>query len=575
MSKIIQLTNAEPGWVLVSFDFDWDIIEALRETPGRRYIDRGKKNLIPTGQIQNFKDLLKGWTFLDKTSINLDTKIHIYITNDSFYTIPKYQPMGKKDLRLTFLKRPRDGIELYRFLINEGKDVELHHQVEGHSLIMDPTVQLYDFQEDGVDFLRKNDYSGLLGLDMGLGKTIIACKAIEEIGRSPILITAPASLLAQWKSELSKHFGYDGAEIITAKLPKAKRLEAFNNADVIITNYEFLRLIPIERQFELLVLDECQRVKNWNTKTAKAIAKIPALRVIGLSGTPVENNIKELYNIIDAIRPAYFGTMRQFYQKHIVSEYGNKFVYKDLDGVYQKLKEVMFRVPLEVAEKYLPQYTIQEVQVPLSREELSFYRKMVRSYDYVVEAIAHAKTFACSSGMKMDLKVSSKEKELLNILDDLNERAVVNMFYDEEIKRLENIIEDKPIFFLSGRVKQSERGAIAEEFEETEDGVLLMTSVGTYGLNLQKTRVQINMDLEWTHARMKQRMGRIRRLEGSHDKILSIWMTSQDTIDKYLMDVIEYKRDLFDITIDGKAENKARRYITESMAKEFKMKAYG
>jgi SNF2 family DNA or RNA helicase len=192
---------------------------------------------------------------------------------------------------------------------------------------------------------------------------------------------------------------------------------------------------------------------------------------------------------------------------------------------------------------------------------------MVKSFDTVIESISHAKVFACSSAMKMDIPVSSKEKELIKILDDLEERAVVNMFYKKEVRRLEELI-NKPVFCLDGDVKQSERTAIANKFEATDDGVLLMTSVGTFGLNLQKTRVQIHMDLEWTDSKMKQRLGRVHRLESPHERVFSLTLTSKDTIDKYIMDLIEYKRELFEITIDGKSENQIKKYIAGELERE-------
>jgi SNF2 family DNA or RNA helicase len=570
MSKTIILANAENGWVEVGFSFDWEVIEALREIPGRRFLSHNKSNLIPSGQIQNFKNLLPNWTFVDKTVDSRNKPLKIYIENDSFYTIPEYQPLGKKDLRLNFLRRPRDGYELYKFLKSEGKEVELFDKVKNVPLQFNQKATLYPFQEDAINFLRKNEYSGLLALDMGLGKSVVASKAMEEIGNGPFLIAAPASLLTQWKNELEKHFDFHNAEIVTAKIKKNERKKAFENADVVITNYEFLKLIPIEKQFELLILDEIQRVKNWKTQIAKAVANIPARRVIGLSGTPLDNRLQELYNVIDAIRPAYFGTMRQFYRKYIVQENGSKTTYKNLEEVYQRLNEVMFRVSVEDVKSQLPQVTKQTIEVPLSNKELSFYREMVKSFDTVIESISHAKVFACSSAMKMeDLNVSSKEKELIKIIDDLEERAVVNMFYKKEVRRLEDLI-DKPVFCLDGDVKQSERSEIAKEFEATNDGILLMTSVGTFGLNLQKTRIQINMDLEWTDSRMKQRLGRVHRLESPHERVFSLILMSEGTIDKYIMELIEYKKELFEITIDGKSENQVKKYIAGELEKEMR-----
>ena len=90
-----------------------------------------------------------------------------------------------------------------------------------------------------------------------------------------------------------------------------------------------------------------------------------------------------------------------------------------------------------------------------------------------------------------------------------------------------------------------------------------MTNVGVFGLNLQKTRVLIHMDLQWTHALMEQRLGRVHRIGSPHDKVFELTLTSKDTMDKYILDLVQYRKDLSDITVDG-----AKKYLVEKMREE-------
>jgi SNF2 family DNA or RNA helicase len=533
-----------------------EVIDALRLIPGRRYLPPTKSNIIPTSQVGTLRGLLKNYSFSDG---NNKTHYKIHVENNQFYTQPEYIPVGKRDLRLCYLKRPRDGYELHRFFDEEGVSSTLLDQVSKTPLSLEKNVTLYPFQEECMQFLRENDYNGLVSLDMGLGKTLISCEAIMELGKGPILIVTLASLLNQWNSELKKHYGYSDANIVTSKIKPKKRVEEFCKGDIVITNYEFLRTLDeIPRQFTLLVLDECQRVKNWNTKTAQAIARVPAQRVMGLSGTPVEKNLKELYNIVDAIRPGYFGTMRQFYRDH-VRKFGYKVTYRNLEDVYQKLQGIMFRRKKEDIELQLPAITRSSIEVPLSKKEYSFYREMIGECETILEAIVHAKIFASSSALRMNIKTSSKEKELVETIDNIDDRIIVISQYKKEVQRIEQLME-RETYILHGGVKKELRTGIIEEFEKTDNGVLLMTTVGSHGLNMQKNRVLINFDLPWTNALLEQRIGRIHRIGSEFDKVFVLNMLSKDTIDHYIEDLICYRKDLSDITIDG-----AQKYLIEKM----------
>lgn len=558
MARRIFLKQVDPDNVSVVFKFDWNVINALRVIKSRRYVPETKENIIANKDIKELRDVLPDYDIIE--SSDKVKKYTITIKDDTFTVYPEPRIVDPKMSRILWLKRPRDGYELYRILKERNYDVELRDNLTGGEVIFPKAPILYEFQETGMEFLRNNDYTGLLSLDMGLGKTIMALKSIEELQKSPVLIVAQTSLLMQWKEEIERHFGYDKAKIITSKTKKADREEAFNEGDILITNYELLRTINLNRHFELLILDECQKVKNWRTKVAQAIGQIVAKRVMGLSGTPVENTIMELYNITDQIKPAYFGTQRAFFRDHVKSQYGNRFTYKDLDKVYKRLEPLMYRVEKEEVQSQLPELIRKRYNVPLTTKEEKFYWEMLAEQESILGAISNAKVFASSSALRMDIKVSSKEKELLGLLDDLQERVVVFSQYKKEVARLETLI-NRNVYSISGEISKDGRNEAIKEFLLDDEGVLLMTEVGTHGLNLQKARVLINMDLPWTYARLAQRFGRVQRLGSEHQSNLVVNLISAGTIDERVLEIIDEKKELMDLSIKG-----AKGYVAKAFA---------
>lgn len=242
-----------------------------------------------------------------------------------------------------------------------------------------------------------------------------------------------------------------------------------------------------------------------------------------------------------------------------------KYMYRNLEELYDKLQGIMYRKRKEDVMMDLPEITRQHIDVPLTKKELNQYQTGVLDVaqnDGILAAIVYAKVFASSSAMRMNIDMSSKEKEAISIINDLDERCVLFTSYKKEVKRLEEMV-GKEVFALYGGVPKAQRMTMIDDFEATEDGVLLMTNVGVYGLNLQKTRVLIHMDLEWTYARMEQRLGRIHRIGSPHNKVFELTLTSKDTIDKYILDMVQYRKDLSDITVDG-----AKKKLVEKMRQE-------
>jgi SNF2 family DNA or RNA helicase len=173
-------------------------------------------------------------------------------------------------------------------------------------------VTLYPFQRKAVEFILKNNGRACLFDEMGLGKTITATTALLELIKqkkaSRAIIVTPNAVVEQWHGELVEKFNLEPT-LVSSRRTLNERMELYNDP-LIVMNYELLRTdleLILEKNFDTLILDEVTRVKNWDTQTSEAAKKLIVRNVIALTGTPLENHLGELYNIVNIVQPGFFG----------------------------------------------------------------------------------------------------------------------------------------------------------------------------------------------------------------------------------------------------------------------------
>jgi SNF2 family DNA or RNA helicase len=177
-------------------------------------------------------------------------------------------------------------------------------------------VTLYPFQRKGVHFILQNEGRACLFDEMGLGKTITATMSLLELVQrrkaSRALIVSPNAVVEQWRAELNEKFNLKPT-LVTSKRQLRERMILYDDA-LVILNYELLRTdleLILQKGFDSLILDEVTRVKNWDTQTSEAVKRLITRNVIALTGTPLENHLGELYNIVTIVRPGFFGRYKE------------------------------------------------------------------------------------------------------------------------------------------------------------------------------------------------------------------------------------------------------------------------
>ena len=209
-------------------------------------------------------------------------------------------------------------------------------------------VNLYPYQKEGIRFAAKAG-KAIIADEMGLGKTIQAIGTAELLRKEgligSVLILCPTSLKYQWRSEIKK---FTDAEVFVIEGSHLKRKEAYNRPEPykIISYNSAANDIKIlgSLQTDMLIMDEVQRLKNWNTQISHAARKIESDYSVILSGTPLENKLDELYSIVEFVDNFRLAPYYLFKDKHIITdETGKVLGYKNLNDIGKKLSDILIR----------------------------------------------------------------------------------------------------------------------------------------------------------------------------------------------------------------------------------------
>ena len=450
-------------------------------------------------------------------------------------------------------------------------------------------VKLYPYQAEGALFAACAGRS-LIGDEMGLGKTIQAIAAAElfarHFGVRRVLVVCPTSLKHQWKNEFAR-FAEREVQVIHGL--RAQRQGQYRE-DVFckITNYETLArdadLIDAWAP-ELVIADEAQRIKNWNTIAARALKRIASPYAVVLTGTPLENRLEELISIVQFVDQHRLGpTWRLLDEHQLRDDAGRVTGYRALDRIGHTLAPVMLRRRKAEVLTQLPERVDNRIFVPLTPQQRVYHdengaivTRIVsrwRKTGYLsdtdqrrLQCALQNMRMACNSTFLLDHETDHGHKvdELMTLLDELLEdptaKAVVFSQWlgtHELIVRrvaLRNAAGGQQAWghvLFSGSVPGDKRGALVERFHDDPDcRLFLSTDAGGVGLNLQHAAaVVVNMDMPWNPAVLEQRIGRVHRM-GQSRGVQVVNFIGQGSIEEGILSVLAFKKLLFAGVLDG------------------------
>jgi superfamily II DNA or RNA helicase len=444
-------------------------------------------------------------------------------------------------------------------------------------------VPLYPYQAEGALFAVRAGRA-LIGDEMGLGKTIQAIAATEilaqHFGVSRVLVVCPTSLKYQWQSEIDRFSGR-AARVMAGG--RTQRQKDFAEDDFCkITNYEKLQpdldLIAAWAP-ELVIVDEAQRVKNWNTIAARALKRIDSPYALVLTGTPLENKLEELISIVQFVDQHRLGpTWKLLHEHQARDESGRVTGYTGLEKIGQTLAPIMIRRRKSEVLLQLPSRTDQNFLVPMTEMQMLHHKENADIVAQIVQRWRRMKflsdkdqrrltcalqnmRMSCNSTYLLDRETDHgvKADELAALLDGVfvqpEAKAVVFSQWTRTHEIVIRRLEDRGIGYVSfhGGVPSDQRPALVERFrDDPHCRVFLSTDAGATGLNLQHASTLVNMDLPWNPAILEQRIGRIHRM-GQQRPVQIVNFVAKGTIEEGMLSVLAFKRSLSAGILDGGA----------------------
>lgn len=458
----------------------------------------------------------------------------------------------------------------FRRFLNRLKNPELIEFDVPEALHAD----LRDYQYYGYQWLKTLGHYGLGGIladEMGLGKTVqsIAFLLSEKERRTdhaPALIVTPASLIYNWKNELAK-FAPD-LHAIVASGTVQDRQELFQqeqNPDIWITSYHTLRQdidVYIDQSFSTLILDEAQTIKNFNTKTAKAVRQIKASTRFALSGTPIENSVNELWSIYQTILPGFFPGLAVF--KKIDAEKLAKMIRPFL--LRRLKKDVLSELPDKIE-------TVQTSELTKEQKELylAYLRRIQeetkdslakdgfeKSRIKILAGLTRLRQICCHPALFVEdyQGQSGKLDQLREMLTEYMEsgrRVLIFSQFTSMLAIIRQALEDAavPFFYLDGQTPAKERVERVDQFNEGARAIFLLSlKAGNTGLNLTGADTVILYDLWWNPAVEDQAIGRAHRI-GQRNVVQVVRLITEGTIEEKIHELQQKKKDLIETVVQS------------------------
>ena len=442
----------------------------------------------------------------------------------------------------------------------------------------------------------KNDFNGLalLADEVGLGKTIEAGILLKEYFVTGLvknaLILTPPSLVRQWQEEMLTKFdldfiaqkdddrflGYDQHQMLIASLSSS------------VNPINELKLNSIE--WDMVVVDEAHRLKNSNSKAHQLIENLQKKFLLLLSATPVQNNLKELYNIVGLIRPGLLDSWSNFSASYLIDDKGRTINPMKRNELQEKLSSVVIRTTRKEVKNYInftdriPKTHILEssdAEKNLYEKATSYVRSMWQNLGITSSM---TQTFSlmilqrqiASSSAAIKTALNKKLQSTLNNREKIENLLILadKISVDTKMKNLLTVIKNEPgskflIFTefiatqdyitenlfkngfqtvkFNGEMSTYERDLSVNKFRR-DIPIMVSTEAGGEGQNFQFCHNVINYDLPWNPMRVEQRIGRVHRIGQDHDVFIHNFAIA-DTIEQYVLQLLYEKINLFKMTI--------------------------
>ncbi|MEN8434499.1 DEAD/DEAH box helicase [Clostridium septicum] len=447
---------------------------------------------------------------------------------------------------------------------------------------------LRDYQIIGYNWLKtiaSMNFGGILADEMGLGKTVqIIAFLLSEVNRKTLIIT-PTSLIYNWQKEFETFASTIKVGIVHGSTKEREYiLRDKYKYDVILTTYGTLKNdfdTYKDQVYDYCIIDEAQNIKNSKSQNSKIVKKINANCKIALTGTPLENNLYELWSIFDFIMPGYLYTEEEF---------KNKFAdnVDDLKGlinpfILRRLKsDVIKELKGKIEKKYFVEMTREQKQIYNSyvidiknkiksskTNNITVFSYLTKLRELCLDPSILIDNYTGGSG-KLNIAINLIKNSIAD-----NKKILIFSQFTSVLQKIREELELEKIdyFYLDGKTPAKERVTYVDSFNKSSDKNVFLISLkaGGTGLNLTSANLVIHFDPWWNPAIEDQATDRAHRI-GQKDIVEVIKLISKDTIEEKIIEMQEDKKTLINEIINGDnslKENNLSKLTNEEIIKLF------
>ena len=446
-------------------------------------------------------------------------------------------------------------------------------------------AELRPYQEDGYRWMTRLSEMGAgacLADDMGLGKTLqTLALLLNRIGKGPALVVCPVSIIGNWISEANRFAPILNMKVLSSS-DRNITIDNLTEGDVLVTSYGLLQSeenLFSKKEFATIILDEAHIIKNYATKTSRAIMNLKGDFRLALTGTPLQNHMGEIWNLFNFINPGLLGSLKDFNETFIKPDDE-----KSKKMLRKLIKPFILRRTKSAVLDELPPKTEIIKKIQLSDNEMAFYEALRRQALENIEkddgrqGAKHIKALAEITKLRqascnpllVDSNIgieSSKLNTFLEIVDELIEnkhRALVFSQFVSHLSIVKEALDKKGIKYkyLDGSTPMKERDVNVNDFQKGNGDLFLISlKAGGLGLNLTAADFVIHLDPWWNPAIEDQASDRAHRF-GQKRPVTIYRLVSENTIEEKIINLHNTKRDLAQSLLEG-TDQAAKMSFTE------------
>ena len=518
--------------------------------------------------VISLQELLERLDGRNGSFIRLDDESYLQLTKDLLRKLEALKTASipeKKQLRLS-----QAALPMLSTVFDNGLPKELEKQLErvkaafATDIPMPRNFQgtLRPYQEDGVRYLARLADCRIgccLADDMGLGKTIqLLALLLREARKGPALVVCPASLCRNWEREAIRF----APSLHTSILPQNNRkehLDTMGEGDLLLCSYGILQ--SESELFEgvkwhVIILDEAQAIKNYTAKRTQSTKRLQADIRIASTGTPVENNLLELWSIFDFLNPGLLGRAKEFETRFCQDG-------MPLPALKRLVSPLIMRRKKSEVLDDLPPKTEIVIPVQLTEKELALYEVLRRnamdklqgeesaSRIAILAELTRLRRFCChpslvdkAFGSPMEGAKLQRLMELVHELRDAGNRTLIFSQYVDFLHLIRNVFDKEQITYqyLDGSTPPAARMKAVDDFQNGQgDFFLISLKAGGTGLNLTAASYVILTDPWWNPAVEQQAADRVHRI-GQQQPVTIYRMISSDTVEEKVLELHARKK---------------------------------